>query len=73
MLTKPLLINPDITHLTEQEATQLLIDTPILDEDTCTWIEECAEPAVRLAMFTITDKKYNIKYLCDRHKKMGMW
>lgn len=67
-------IHPDVCPFTKNEAEYILKNTPIHDDDHCNWAEDiCQEPAIRLAVFTIDDIRYTVKYLCDKHKEMGIW
>lgn len=66
-------IHPDINPFTKTQALKLLKNTEVNDVDTCNWaLDICREPAVRLAIFTCDGKKFTLKYLCERHKIMGM-
>lgn len=60
--------------LSKKKAQALFDAICVTDEDTCTWIEGCNRPAVRLGTFNMpSSKKYTIKFLCENHKQMGMW
>lgn len=66
-------IHPDLFPFTAKQAIGMLYEVDIKDEDKCNWVPDiCSDSAARLGAFTNDGLKFTIKYLCERHKKMGL-
>lgn len=66
-------IHPDTFPFTKDQSGSIFKHTEVADSDVCNWVPDiCHEPAVRLGEFTVDDRNFTLKYLCERHKQMGM-
>jgi hypothetical protein len=64
-------LHPDVFPFSDRVATAILGMARI--QGACSWAPECHDEAVRLGKFTIDGERFTLKFLCERHKSMGMY